>query len=102
MHPLGGSPAKPPQRADPPRMLPGAVHELGESVNAIVAYVESARRLLTRQTAQPDDKIAEILGKASVQTDRATEVFRQLRALIQTLEESHGAGGQDFPRGAAE
>lgn len=105
MQNFGGTPASPPQHpqgADSPQALSATVHELSESVNAIATYVETARRLLARQTTQPDDKVVGILGKAAAQATRATEVFRQLRALIRGLEEGHGMDGRDFSTGAAE
>lgn len=87
MQHLGGNPVRSrqhSQRGDPHGAL-SAAHELSESLSAIAAYTETARRLLARQTAQQGGKIVEILGKASAQADRAAEAFRQLQALLQDL-----------------
>lgn len=87
MQHLGGNPVRSQrhsQRGDPHGAL-SAAHELSESLGAIATYVETARRLLARQTVQQDETIVEILDKASAQADRAAEAFRQLRTLLQNL-----------------
>ena len=67
-------------------MAAGVAHELNQPLTAIANYAHACERLLSRPQADVAD-VREALRQITVQTTRAAEILRRLRALAPTLPE---------------
>src|SRR5579864_9018546 len=64
-------------------MAAGVAHELNQPLTAIANYAHACERLLSRPQADGAD-VREALRQITVQTTRAAEILRRLRALAPT------------------
>lgn len=70
-------------------MAAGIAHELNQPLAAIANYANAALRLTAMQDLSridPDDDVRTALGQISNQAQRAGEIIRRLRALVQNRE----------------
>jgi two-component system, LuxR family, sensor kinase FixL len=63
------------------QMASTMAHELNQPLTAVMNYLEAARHLL-ESGAQGVDRIANLIGRAVAQAERAGEVIRQLRQFV--------------------
>src|SRR5215472_1955911 len=64
-------------------MAAGVAHELNQPLTAIANYAQACERLLARPGADPGD-LREALRQITVQTTRAADIIRRLRALARS------------------
>lgn len=64
-------------------MAAGVAHELNQPLTAIANYAHACERLLTRPGTDPTE-LREALHQIAVQTTRAAEIIRRLRALARS------------------
>jgi two-component system sensor kinase FixL len=64
-------------------MAAGVAHELNQPLTAIANYAHACERLLTRPGADANE-VREALHQIAVQTTRAAEIIRRLRALARS------------------
>jgi len=57
-------------------------HELNQPLTAVMNYAEAARQILESVPGAPP-KLAEYLGKAAVQAERAGQIMRRLRSFVE-------------------
>lgn len=56
-------------------------HELNQPLTAVGSYIEAARQGLRRSEAAVPETVDELMVKARIQTQRASEVIRHIRAM---------------------
>ena len=61
-------------------------HEMKQPLTATANYLQGARRLVEARESPPPANIAEVLGKASAQVDRAAQIVGRLRRLVDKSE----------------
>jgi two-component system, LuxR family, sensor kinase FixL len=64
------------------QMASTLAHELNQPLAAVTNYVNASRRLLQAGRPEDRDKIAQHMGKASEQIERAGQIIRRLRSFI--------------------
>jgi two-component system sensor kinase FixL len=69
-------------------MAAGVAHELNQPLAAIANYAHACERLLSRPPADPGD-LREGLRQITVQTARAADILRRLRALARSQRAEH-------------
>jgi two-component system sensor kinase FixL len=69
-------------------MAAGVAHELNQPLTAIANYAHACARLLSRPDADPGE-LREGLRQITVQTTRAAEILRRLRALARSQRAEH-------------
>ena len=69
-------------------MAAGVAHELNQPLTAIANYAHACERLLSRPQADVED-VREALRQISVQTTRAADILRRLRALARSQRGEH-------------
>lgn len=69
-------------------MAAGVAHELNQPLSAIANYAHACERLLSRPPADPGD-LREGLRQITVQTARAADILRRLRALARSQRAEH-------------
>jgi two-component system, LuxR family, sensor kinase FixL len=69
-------------------MASGVAHELNQPLTAIANYAHACERLLSRAQADPAD-LREALRQITVQTSRAADILRRLRALSRSQRTEH-------------
>ena len=69
-------------------MAAGVAHELNQPLTAIANYAHACGRLLSRPQADPAE-LREGLRQITVQTARAAEILRRLRALARSRRAEH-------------
>lgn len=69
-------------------MAAGVAHELNQPLTAIANYAHACERLLSRPQTEPAD-LREALRQITVQTSRAAEILRRLRALARSQRSAH-------------
>jgi two-component system, LuxR family, sensor kinase FixL len=69
-------------------MAAGIAHELNQPLTAIANYAQACERLVTRPDADLSD-LQEALRQITVQSTRAAEIIRRLRALARRHEGEH-------------
>ena len=69
-------------------MAAGVAHELNQPLTAIANYAHACERLLSRPPADPGD-LREGLRQITVQTARAADILRRLRALARSQRAEH-------------
>lgn len=65
-------------------------HELNQPLTAVVNYTEACRQMIDAAGIEVPPKSIEFLQKAAAQADRAGQIIRRLRALIQKRPVEHG------------
>ena len=63
------------------QMASTMAHELNQPLTAVINYLEAARHLW-QTGAQGADRLSDLIGRAVVQAERASEVIRQLRQFV--------------------
>jgi two-component system sensor kinase FixL len=69
-------------------MAAGVAHELNQPLTAIANYAHACERLLSRPPTDPAD-LREALRQITVQTTRAADILRRLRALARSQRPAH-------------
>jgi two-component system, LuxR family, sensor kinase FixL len=69
-------------------MAAGVAHELNQPLTAIANYAHACERLLSRPQTDPAD-LREALRQITVQTARAADILRRLRALARSQRSAH-------------
>jgi two-component system sensor kinase FixL len=69
-------------------MAAGVAHELNQPLTAIANYAHACERLLSRPQTDPAD-LSEALRQITVQTSRAADILRRLRALARSQRAEH-------------
>ena len=69
-------------------MAAGVAHELNQPLTAIANYAHACERLLSRPQTDPAD-LREALRQIAVQTARAADILRRLRALARSQRSAH-------------
>ena len=69
-------------------MAAGVAHELNQPLTAIANYAHACERLLSRPQTDPAD-LREALRQITVQTSRAADILRRLRALARSQRAEH-------------
>ena len=69
-------------------MAAGVAHELNQPLTAIANYAQACERLLARPGSDPTD-VREALRQITVQTTRAADIIRRLRALARNQQGEH-------------
>jgi two-component system, LuxR family, sensor kinase FixL len=69
-------------------MAAGVAHELNQPLTAIANYAHACERLLSRPQTNPAD-VRDALRQISVQTTRAADILRRLRALARSQRAEH-------------
>src|SRR5215469_149222 len=69
-------------------MAAGVAHELNQPLTAIANYAHACERLLSRPQTDPAD-LCEALRQIAVQTARAADILRRLRALARSQRSAH-------------
>jgi two-component system sensor kinase FixL len=69
-------------------MAAGVAHELNQPLTAIANYAQACDRLLARAGSDPSD-LREALRQITVQTTRAADIIRRLRALARSQQGEH-------------
>ncbi len=69
-------------------MAAGVAHELNQPLTAIANYAHACERLLSRPGTDPND-LREALRQITVQTTRAADIIRRLRALARSRQVEH-------------
>jgi two-component system sensor kinase FixL len=69
-------------------MAAGVAHELNQPLTAIANYAHACERLLSRPQTDPAD-LREALRQITVQTARAADILRRLRALARSQRAEH-------------
>ncbi len=57
-------------------------HELNQPLTAVMNYVQAGRRVMKSDRSDAQDKIEDVLTKASAQAHRAGEIIRRLRSFV--------------------
>jgi two-component system sensor kinase FixL len=73
-------------------MAAGVAHELNQPLTAIANYAQACERLLSRPGTDPTD-LREALRQITVQTSRAADILRRLRALARNQRAAHAPAG---------
>jgi len=61
-------------------------HEMKQPLTATANYLRGARRMVEMAESPPPAKIAEVLGKADAQVDRAAKIVARLRSFVDKSE----------------
>jgi two-component system sensor kinase FixL len=69
-------------------MAAGVAHELNQPLTAIANYAHACERLLARPGTDPNE-VREALRQITVQTTRAADIIRRLRALAHARQTEH-------------
>jgi two-component system sensor kinase FixL len=69
-------------------MAAGVAHELNQPLTAIANYAHACERLLARAGTDPNE-LREALHQIAVQTTRAADIIRRLRALARSNQAEH-------------
>jgi len=73
-------------------MAAGVAHELNQPLTAIANYAHACERLLSRPETDPGD-VQDALRQITVQTTRAADILRRLRALARSQRAEHTPAG---------